>query len=173
MSNHALELLMMRHGESGWQRGEADFSRTLTEWGQRDVRRMGEWLLSAGLLPDRIVSSPAERALLTSAGVCAGLGQPGRRVEQDERIYEAGVKQLLAVLADCPPDCGRLLLVGHNPGLEHLLVHLAGADAVQAQGGGLSPGSLVRLEMPGDWLDQSRPPADMALLLGITRPGES
>jgi len=163
MSN---ELLVMRHGESGWTQGEEDFTRTLTEWGRRDVRRVGEWLLSEQLLPERIVSSPAERALSTTAMVCEGMGQPGRHFQRDERIYEAGVKQLLAVLADCPPDCSRLLLVGHNPGLERLLVHLAGADAVLAQGGGMSPGSLARLDMSGSW----QPLPGGAMLISMQRP---
>ena len=163
MSN---ELLIMRHGESDWHRGEDDFARTLTEWGQRDVRRVGEWLLAEGRLPERIISSPAQRALDTTSLVCVGMDQPGRRFEHDERIYEAKVSQLLAVLADCPSDCGRLLLVGHNPGLEGLLAYLAGADAVQAQGGGMSPGALARLELPGSW----QPLAGEATLLSIRRP---
>ena len=163
MSN---ELLIMRHGESGWHRGEDDFDRTLTEWGRREVRRVGEWLLSEGWLPERIVSSPAQRALGTTSLVCAGLDQSGRRFESDERIYEADVSQLLAVLADCPSDCGRLLLVGHNPGLEGLLAYLAGAEAVQAQGGGMSPGALARLALPSSW----QPSPGEARLLSIRRP---
>ena len=167
MSNKLFELLILRHGESGWEHGEDDFARTLTDWGRRDVLRMGGWLLAQRLLPERIVSSPALRALSTAAAVCEGMGQAGRRIEHDERIYEAGVTQLLAVLADCPADCGRLLLVGHNPGLERLLVRLAGAEAVQAQGGGgMSPGALARLEMPGI----GRQAAGTAKLLSITRP---
>ena len=167
------ELLIMRHGESDWEHGEEDFARTLTESGRRDVLRMGEWLLAQRLLPERIVSSPAQRALSTAAAVCEGMDQAGRSIAHDERIYEAGVAQLLAVLADCPADCGRLLLVGHNPGLERLLVRLAGADAAQAQGGGgMSPGALARLELPGTW-QQAADAAGAtggATLLSITRP---
>ena len=163
MSN---ELLIMRHGESGWQQGEEDFSRTLTEWGRRETRHIGKRLMSGRLLPDRIISSPARRAVSTTEKVCEGMGQPGRRFESDERIYEAGIKQLLAVLADCPADCGRLLLVGHNPGLEHLLVRLVGEDVLLAQGVAMSPGTLVRLEMPDTW----QPLSGDATLLSVMRP---
>lgn len=166
MSDAQLELLIMRHGESGWAQGEEDFGRTLTEWGRRDTRRIGERLLSDGLLPERIVSSPAQRALSTTEQVCMGMAQPGRRFERDARIYEAGVKQLLAVLADCPADCGRLLLVGHNPGLERLLVQLVGGETVQTQRIGMSPGTLVRLALTGPWSQLSGD----AKLLSVMRP---
>ena len=160
------ELLVMRHGESGWVQGEQDFTRTLTEWGRRDVRRIGEGLLAKRLVPECIVSSPAQRAVSTTEMVCEGMDQAARHFERDERIYEAGLKQLLAVLADCPAHCGRLLLVGHNPGLERLLVHLVGTDTEQAQRIGMSPGSLARLEMPGTWQQLS----GGARLLALTSP---
>jgi len=157
------ELLIMRHGESGWQRGEADFGRTLTEWGRRDVGRMGEWLLAQDLLPQRVVCSPALRTVMTADRVCTGMGQAGRSVQQDERIYEASLEQLLAVVADSPPACERLLLIGHNPGLGQLLLWLAGMDAVQAQAGaGMPPGALAVLRLPGEW--QALSPGDARLV---------
>lgn len=47
-------------------------------------------------------------------------------VRHDRRLYAAGVPDLLAVVHQAPPEVGTLLLVGHNPGLEELVLDLAG-----------------------------------------------
>jgi phosphohistidine phosphatase len=58
--------------------------------------------------------------------------------------------------------------VGHNPGLESLIAHLAGDDLDRPQDGKLLPTATVaRLEMPEDWtaLDPG-----CAILVSVTRP---
>ena len=81
-----------------------------------------------GLVPDLVVSSPAERARQTTLAVCKGLDYKRKAVVWDDAIYEASVEALLGVLSRCPPEPRTVLLVGHNPGLEGLLTHLAGDD---------------------------------------------
>jgi phosphohistidine phosphatase len=44
----------------------------------------------------------------------------------DERIYEASVALLLAVLMQTEDGINELMLVGHNPGMEDLLFALTG-----------------------------------------------
>ena len=51
----------------------------------------------------------------------------------------------MAALGACPADCSRVLLVGHNPGLETLVEHLTGA--VES----LPTAALVRITLPDDW----------------------
>ena len=47
-----------------------------------------------------------------------------KRIIFDDRIYEAGLRQLLTVVAAHAAGSDTLLLVGHNPGLEELITHL-------------------------------------------------
>jgi len=61
-----------------------------------------------------------------------------------------------------------VMLVGHNPGLEQLLLHLAGETVTRpADGKLLTTTALAWLAMPGDWHDL---PRGSATLLSLTRP---
>ena len=51
-------------------------------------------------------------------------GEPDLRI--DDRVYEADVEDLMAVLQSLPVDARVVVLVGHNPGLEDLVEELAG-----------------------------------------------
>ncbi len=114
------------------------------------------------------MSSPAERARQTASKVCKCLDFNKKRIAWDAAIYEAGGADLLAVLARCPKDAGTVLLIGHNPGLEWLLRHLAGEDLEPPRDGKLLPTATVaRIEMPDDW---STLGPGSGQLLSITRP---
>lgn len=163
------ELLLLRHGKSDWGSGVDDYHRPLKDRGKRAAQRIGVWIAQQKIIPDRIVTSPAERALVTAQKTCKAMGNGDEGIVQDERIYAAGLDELLGVLADCPQDAGRVMLVGHNPGLEELLVWLAGEAVPQPDDGKLLPtATLARLEMPADWCALV---AGCARLVSITRPG--
>jgi phosphohistidine phosphatase len=147
------ELLILRHAKSDWD-GDAgsDFARPLAKRGKKDAPRMGAWMYREGLVPDLVVSSPAERARQTTHAVCKGLDYKRKAVVWDEAIYEATAADLLGVLARLPASAKTVLLVGHNPGLEELLVHLVGDDVDELDEGRLLPtAALARVEMPDDW----------------------
>lgn len=147
------DLLILRHAKSAWE-SATDFDRPLAPRGERDAPRMGRWILDRGLVPDRILSSPARRARQTARLVAEAVGFDRLEVEFDDRIYGAGVEELLEILGGI--EGGRVLLVGHNPGLELLVDRLAGSRAVR-DGGKFFPtaalahfrsGSLVEIVRP-------------------------
>ncbi|MEU9387879.1 histidine phosphatase family protein, partial [Streptomyces sp. NPDC048279] len=76
-------------------------------------------------LPDLAVCSTAVRARQTWELAAGQWGTPPP-VRHDHRVYAAGVPDLLAVVHEVPPEVETLLLVGHNPGLEELVLALAG-----------------------------------------------
>jgi len=162
------ELLLLRHGKSDWNTGVDDFHRPLIDRGKRGAQRVGAWLAQQKLVPDVIVTSPAERALVTAQKACKAMGHGDQGIRMDKRIYAADLDALVEVLADCPPDASRVMLVGHNPGLEELLVWLASETvAVPEDGKRLPTATLGRLQMPDDWHELSE---GCARLLSITRP---
>jgi phosphohistidine phosphatase len=163
------ELLILRHAKSDWHaRAPNDFERPLAKRGKKDAPRVGEWLYREGLIPDAVVSSPAERAKQTALKVCRSMDFKKRRILWEDALYEAGVSELLAVLARCPGDASTVLLVGHNPGLEELLTFLAGEEAETPDDGKLLPtAALARVEMPDDW---TRLEQGCANLVDIIRP---
>jgi len=162
-------LLVLRHGKSAWDTSApADFQRPLAERGKRDVPRVGRWLREQGLLPSRVVSSPAERAAQTTTLVCESLGVELASVHWDPRIYGGGLGELLKVLGDVPREATTVLLIGHNPGLELLLGYLCSPAAGRSPDGKLLPTAAVaHLRMPEDWKALS---ARSAQLAGIVRP---
>ncbi len=133
------ELLIMRHAESGWG-AASDFERTLTLQGQQAAAGMGAWLKAEGLLPDHVVSSPAQRAKETVLTVCDALALGPSQIVWQPEIYEASLETLMRVLQQLPEQASRILMVGHNPGLAQLVQHLAGAG-----GAGFSPATIAVL----------------------------
>jgi phosphohistidine phosphatase len=163
------ELLILRHAKSDWDApSSSDFDRPLAKRGKRDAPRLGEWLYREGLVPDLVVSSPAERARQTALKVCTSMDFKKKKIVWDEEVYAAGVPALLGVLRRCPETAATVLLVGHNPGLEGLLRFLAGDEVETPPDGKLLPtATLARLEMPKDWSDLE---PGCAQLVSICRP---
>jgi len=164
----ARELLLLRHGKSDWNTTEDDFHRPLTNRGKRSAQRIGVWLATNGMIPEYIVSSPAERALVTAEKSCKAMGTGSGRIVQAKRIYCAGAHDLLEVIRQMPAEAGRVMLVGHNPGLEELLEYLSDRDLEPADDGKLMPtATLAILGTDQDWSEQKQ---GSARLLKIIRP---
>ncbi|MHB9863238.1 SixA phosphatase family protein [Streptomyces sp. YIM S03343] len=118
-------LVVLRHAKSAWPVGVPDHRRPLAPRGRRDAPAAGRVLAEGDCLPDLVLCSTAERARETWQLVSAQWGTPPP-VRHDPRLYAAGVQELLAVVRETPPEVETLLLVGHNPGLEELILELAG-----------------------------------------------
>jgi phosphohistidine phosphatase len=163
------ELLVLRHAKSDWDWDASDdFRRPLAKRGKKDAPRVGEWLYREGLVPDFVVSSPAERAKQTAIKVCKSLDFKKKQIVWDDAIYEGAVPGLLQVLARCPTEATTVLLVGHNPGLEDLVRFLAGDEVQTPSDGKLLPtAALARLEMPDDWQALE---GGCAQVVSVTRP---
>ena len=73
---------------------------------------MGVWLLQQQMMPDYVISSPAERAINTAHKCCKSMNVPVSTIIKDERVYMASLDALLAVLADAPGESQRIMLVG-------------------------------------------------------------
>ncbi|WP_300452164.1 histidine phosphatase family protein [Accumulibacter sp.] len=163
-------LLVLRHGKSDWSTGQEDFHRPLVSRGQLGSRKMGAWIRQQKLLPDTVLSSPAERARATTVAACKAMGLPVKQVRFDERLYGASVEDQLTVLAECPASARRVMLVGHNPGLEELIQHLAAGPVAIPEDGKLLPTSaLAQLAVTDEWRNLGR---GCASLISVTRAGE-
>jgi phosphohistidine phosphatase len=159
------ELWLLRHGKADRDLAMDDFDRPLKKRGKRAVERIGEGLRQQHLIPDWIVSSPAKRAVSTANIVHKAIAVEGLLVKQDKRLYQEGFESLKTVLAECPSEAKRVLLVGHNPDLEDLLINLAGADHLPDTDKLLPTAALAKLKMPDDWAHLD---AGIAELLSIT-----
>ena len=113
----------MRHAKAEHTDGVRDEDRQLTKRGRRAAERAGELLVER--LPDRILSSSSARTRETVErfSKTANYGGP---VEYLDSLYLAEPEAYLAAVRERGGGAQRLLLVGHNPGLEALVTELTG-----------------------------------------------
>lgn len=147
------ELLVLRHGKSDWgDAAKRDFDRPLVGRGRKGAKRIGAWIRKRKLVPDFVVSSPAKRARQTTLVALKAMDFDPGSVKWDPRIYEATGARLLLVLGELPRSARRVLVVGHNPSLEDLVLHLGGDDVEIPKDGKILPtATLAHFRMPGDW----------------------
>ena len=119
-------LLLLRHAKSSKDDAALrDFDRPLNDRGKDDAKLIGRFIRESSITPDLVISSPAKRATKTTELVLKSAGL-NINVAFDERIYEADVHRLLAVVSQIEPAASVVMLVGHNPGFEDLVEMLAG-----------------------------------------------
>jgi phosphohistidine phosphatase len=122
-------LIVIRHAKSSWDQPELpDMDRPLNERGLRDAPFMGSLLKFRGLLPDRILSSPARRAVETARFIAREIGYPPEEIELRGPIYLADAPMLLDLLREFDDTWNRVFLIGHNPGLTDFVNFLADED---------------------------------------------
>jgi phosphohistidine phosphatase len=114
-------LLLMRHAKSTWKiKNIPDHERPLNKRGRRDAPRMGHLLQERELVPQLILASSALRSRQTAELVAETAGYPGDVIYKDE-LYMAEPDEYISVLRELDDSLERVLLIGHNPGLESLL----------------------------------------------------
>jgi phosphohistidine phosphatase len=135
-------LLIMRHAKSSWDDDRLhDHDRPLSKRGKLNAPRMGRLLRELDLVPDLILASSARRARDTADAVADQSGYAGDvRVEED--LYAAPPEAYLEALAAAEDSFERILVVGHNPGLEELLEALTGEQEA------LPTAAIARVDLP-------------------------
>jgi len=117
-------LTLLRHAKSDWSnKAASDFDRPLNQRGHRAAERIGRELASQGMKFDAVIASPAARVVETVEDVAEAYGRPIRPI-YDRRLYLASAAALVAIVRETDDAAERLLLVGHNPGLEALALML-------------------------------------------------
>lgn len=116
-------LVVLRHAKSAWPEGVPDHQRPLAPRGRRDAPAAGIALAETDSLPDLALCSTAVRARQTWELASAEWGTPPP-VRYEPSLYAADVPELLDAVHQVPPEVETLLLIGHNPGLEDLVLEL-------------------------------------------------
>ena len=145
------ELLLLRHGKSDWNMDTSDFNRPLNKRGKRSTLQIAKWLAEQKLAPDLIISSPATRALTTAEIVCSAMAIPINTIQTENNIYQASLSDLRQILLHIPDSVQRLLLVGHNPGVESLLSYLVPNVPIPEDGKLMPTATLAYLQLDPQW----------------------
>jgi phosphohistidine phosphatase SixA len=137
------EIVILRHAQAQpATAGQADAARGLTENGRAEAAAVGRWFIEHALVFDAVLCSPAARARQTLE---LALGSTAAAASIQPQIYEATPGTLIALLDDLR-GAGRVLMVGHNPGLEQLVALLTEGRSEIAHG--LPTGGVARLSVP-------------------------
>jgi phosphohistidine phosphatase len=121
-------VLILRHAKSSWKHPDLnDHDRPLNKRGKRDAPLMGELLQNERLVPDSIISSTAKRARLTAKALAKAAGYKGE-ITMNRSLYAAEPTVYIDVLRGLSNEYTRVLMVGHNPGLEQLVRMLTGEE---------------------------------------------
>jgi phosphohistidine phosphatase len=122
-------IYLVRHGKS--KRGpeyETDFERPLAKRGKRDAARMGAYLAEHDLLPELIVSSPAERARDTTLRLAEAADYQGE-IRFEDVLYFTDDQAYLDLIWGLDDALASAMFVGHNPATESVIETLSGTYA--------------------------------------------
>jgi phosphohistidine phosphatase len=150
-------LLVLRHAEAGHSFSDDDFSRTLTDHGQAQARKVGTWLLQSPCIPEVTVVSSAMRTRQTSIWIAHELGDQAPTAQLDERMYLGTASQLCSVINETPETADTLLVIAHMPGVQELSMRLTSAESNEEAALNMAaqwpPAGLARFEVRKPWAE--------------------
>ncbi|MBN2812464.1 MAG: histidine phosphatase family protein [Bacteroidales bacterium] len=117
-------LHVVRHAKSSWDyNGTADIDRTLKAKGIRNAYEMSRRLKLSQQVPQKIITSPANRALHTAVIFARVLGYPLSELEISNVLYESSVEKMLDMIKKSDDNLQSVMICGHNPDFTDLVNH--------------------------------------------------
>jgi phosphohistidine phosphatase len=119
----------MRHAKSSWDQTDlSDHDRPLAPRGRKAAKRMGSYMKDKGFEPSIVLCSSAVRARQTWELAAPSFSER-TTLEVEQELYGAGDEELVARLRRLPPGASSVLLIGHNPAMQELVLMLCSEDA--------------------------------------------
>lgn len=123
-----------------------DFDRMLTKDGINDAKRMGKRLRSRDIVPDIIISSPANRTLQTAKIIHKNL-HCTKAIITNKQFYGMGASKIIDNLKEVKSTWESLMYVGHNPDVSDVLHYFCKTEIVSFPKAGIA---AICLEVD-DW----------------------
>ncbi|WP_017258975.1 SixA phosphatase family protein [Pedobacter arcticus] len=152
------KILLVRHAKSDWaDLNLSDFNRPLNPRGLKDSVEMAGRVAMQKLIPQRLVSSPALRAISTCELMAKSWNKETQEIDLEPKIYEANTQQLLKIVNNFDNNDDYIALFGHNNGITDLAVYLTDADLFNIPTCG-----VALIEFPfDDWKEVSKHNGDL------------
>ncbi len=114
MSEKTLHII--RHGKSSWDFEDiSDIDRPLSPRGINNAYLMAKKLGDRKVVPDRFITSPANRALYTAIIFARVLKFPYGQIQISDSIYTGYTDELIELVREQDKAVNHLLVFGHNP----------------------------------------------------------
>jgi len=109
-------IFFIRHAKSSWEDSSlSDIERPLNKRGLRDAPFMAKLLKGKSIAPDRIVTSPANRAFTTATYFAKELDIHENSMVVRKKIYHAYPEDVLSIIRTLDNSDETVLMFGHNP----------------------------------------------------------
>ena len=119
MTEQSRYLYLMRHGDAEYKARVTDFQRALSPFGKKQIKmQVEQFKTEEGIRPDCIFCSTARRTRETAEEFKKLF--KGVPVFYRETLYLAPPHRLLELIRETDDLFARILIIGHNPGLEQL-----------------------------------------------------
>ncbi|NKB52138.1 MAG: hypothetical protein GKR97_07950 [Rhizobiaceae bacterium] len=114
-------LYILRHAKSSWaQPGLGDIQRPLNKRGIKQVANLQAWIDQQGIVPEKILCSPATRTQETYRGIKAAVEAASFEIVPG--LYNGRIDDYLQSLWIQEAD--RIMVIGHNPTCDELARYL-------------------------------------------------
>ncbi len=125
------KLYFLRHAKSDWSdMALSDHERPLNARGRRACMKIGRALQQRQINPGLVLCSTAARAQETLERVLSA-GDLVWPTNDEPTLYGASADRILSLVRAQSDEHESLLLVGHNPGFQDLVLGLAGEEATE------------------------------------------
>ena len=121
------KIIIVRHAKSSWDDLSLnDHDRPLANRGITDAPKMAKRLKKRGIVPDLLLSSSAVRAAETAKITAKILDFPIQNIGYEKGLFHASPHQILKIIRRQSDTVNTLLVFGHNPGFNDLIIYLGG-----------------------------------------------
>lgn len=124
--NTMKRLVIIRHAKTEQQGYENDFARELLPRGVEDAQQIAARLREKGIVPDKMITSPAARALATAHIFAETLGYPALKIKEMKELYfNFTTQDFIDLVRSTRNDVETLFIVGHNPFMHFVAQNLS------------------------------------------------
>ena len=109
-------LILVRHAKSDWPENTDDFDRPLADSGLQDAVKMSNFLRNQNITIDKMVSSPALRALNTCE-IFHNIYPVD--METNRKLYNANENNFESVIYDLTDEVNSVAMFSHNNGISN------------------------------------------------------
>jgi phosphohistidine phosphatase len=115
-------LHVVRHAKSSWDYdGTADIDRTLKSKGIKSAYEISRKLKLSQLVPEKIISSPANRALHTAVIFARVFEFPFTEIQITNVLYESSADKIVDMIRKLNNEVNSVMIFGHNPDFTDLV----------------------------------------------------
>ena len=118
-------IVIVRHAKAVPHGYDDDFNRDLRDSGVVDAQCVSRELKNRGVSPDRIISSPALRALRTAQIFADTYGFEKQSIRKNSEIYDGlTTNEFVEIIRTLPKEAKTVFFFGHNPDFENYAQNL-------------------------------------------------